>query len=195
MKNAHLNQLTPTAVAHREIVARRNNSVGLSYAAAGHDSQSFYEIIDSALTLSEAQKNDVISVGFETYTGDYSATIVQLRSTGWWYAVSYYEVDDHKTPVIFRTYPDGTVIALFPALPSSVIDYSVTAYAHIGQRGGADYDLVIRSTKPSTQLESLPLSLELSHIGYNLQVVSRRTPAHRAEFSKAVVELMNLSVK
>ena len=43
------------------------------------------------------------------------------------------------TKVVFRRYPDGQVIALFPDIPWSGRRGEITSYMHVGQHGAADY--------------------------------------------------------
>ena len=77
------------------------------------------------------------------------------------------------TKVIFRKYKDGEVIALMPEEEWS--DGCVTSYLHIGQHAEADYNKVIRDTKPATVDEYASLYNELKRVGYlRLQVIQRR---------------------
>ena len=77
------------------------------------------------------------------------------------------------TPVIFRMWKDGEVIALFPTIPADMGN-SCLSYVHIGQHGAADYDFVIRTTQPATQKDYAPLFAELVKVGYDdLKVFSR----------------------
>ncbi len=90
---------------------------------------------------------------------------------------------NHDT-VIFRTfkkrrlyngnYPE--VIALFPYIASDRRGalYGCESYMHVGQHGSADYDNVIRGTRPATPEEYAPLQRELVGIGYQLKIASRR---------------------
>lgn len=79
-----------------------------------------------------------------------------------------------QTRVLFRKDKHG-VFALFPDLPWSHSG-SVTFYSHIGQHGGADYPLCIRSSRPATPEEYAPLKRELEGppYRYNLKIVKRR---------------------
>lgn len=65
---------------------------------------------------------------------------------------------------VFRTYPDGEVIALFPNLDEG--GGNCLSYMHWGQHGAAYFDRVIRDTRPSTESEIKPLLRELEMIGY-----------------------------
>lgn len=80
--------------------------------------------------------------------------------------------DAHITQVIFRFWK-GEIIALFPYIIASPQGH-VLSYMHVGQHDGANYEAIIRNTRPATQTEILPLYQELESIGYNLQVVRRR---------------------
>lgn len=85
------------------------------------------------------------------------------------------------TAVIYRTYPDGDVLALFPESPASVTNpHLISCYTHIGQHGGADYNLVVRDTRPATDEEGEQLRRELEGIGYDdLERHERRSPQMR----------------
>lgn len=77
-------------------------------------------------------------------------------------------------PVIFRKFPEGDVIALFPTLPGNN-DYMVTceSYMHIGQHSSARVAL-IDSTAPANEEEYAGLLRELESIGYeDLKVYKR----------------------
>ena len=64
-----------------------------------------------------------------------------------------------RTPVIFRTYPDGEIIALFPE-DAAVLQRPelCTCYAHIGQHSAADYDYMIRRSPPPPHGSLTPTS-------------------------------------
>lgn len=73
--------------------------------------------------------------------------------------------------VVFRTFKEGDVIALFPDERNRGL---VLDYMHIGQHGESDYNAVVRMTKLSTYEEYAPLLQELKSIGYdNLKVYKK----------------------
>ena len=78
--------------------------------------------------------------------------------------------------VIFRRWrhEGKEVIALFPY--DQVGDYWCNSYEHVGQHGGADYNLVIRYTKPAdiNDEDVQALMKELTEIGYDLTIRKRR---------------------
>lgn len=81
------------------------------------------------------------------------------------------------TRVVFRRYPDGQLIALFPDIPWSGQRSETTSYMHIGQHGAADYSHVVATTKPATEGEYGDLLAELKAIGYDdLCIVQRARP-------------------
>lgn len=81
---------------------------------------------------------------------------------------------DKMTRAVFRKYPDGQIIALFPDIPWSE-DGSVTSYMHVGQHGAAYYKQVIDSTTPASEEDYSALLEELETIGYdNLRIVKRK---------------------
>ena len=78
------------------------------------------------------------------------------------------------TLVAFRRWRDnGSIIALFPEIPSDIHGYFCEAYEHVGQHGGADYHGVVKATRPATDEEAASLAQELVRIGYNLQPIKR----------------------
>ena len=83
------------------------------------------------------------------------------------------EKHDNETPVIFRKYPDGDIIALFPTEVGGQFG-ECQDYLHIGQHGSADYGHVIRHSKPAKPEEYAELLSELVQIGHDdLKVYGR----------------------
>ena len=81
---------------------------------------------------------------------------------------------DEMTRMVFRRYPDGQVIALFPDIPWSGRRGEATSYMHVGQHGAADYSHVVATTKPVTEKEYAGLLDELRQTGYdNMRIVKR----------------------
>jgi hypothetical protein len=83
------------------------------------------------------------------------------------------------TRVVFRRWPKsqgGGIIALFPDIPSDLAGRYCLSFEHVGQHGGADYQGLIRITRPvregSEELENL--KDELQGRGYNLKIIHRR---------------------
>jgi hypothetical protein len=77
--------------------------------------------------------------------------------------------------VIFRRFPDGDIIALFPCMPAECLNpWPCQSYMHVGQHGAADPRIVhdTRSAKPN---EYATLKAELEQIGYRL-IVRHRFP-------------------
>ena len=85
--------------------------------------------------------------------------------------------DPDVTPVIFRVWPEGDVIAIFPELAYSRDGHLCMSYQHVGQHGGADCELVTKATRPATRAEYTELANELTQRGYNLVIRRRETPA------------------
>jgi hypothetical protein len=83
--------------------------------------------------------------------------------------------DKEKTKVIFRIWPDGEVIALFPQIAGDSNGYECMSYLHIGQHGGASTQIVLRQTKLARPKEYAPLLRELRRIGYNVRIAKRCT--------------------
>lgn len=82
-----------------------------------------------------------------------------------------------ETPVIFRKWPEGDIIALFPTQLGTCDPYTCGSYEHVGQHGPADPVGVVRRTKPAKPGEYADLLAELESIGYDdLKVVQRLSP-------------------
>ena len=80
--------------------------------------------------------------------------------------------DSYKTPVVFRKFSDGDVIALFPFENGSTRPITCLCYQHIGQHGIASVE-IIDTTTLATESEYSPLFAELESLGYNLKVLKR----------------------
>jgi hypothetical protein len=76
------------------------------------------------------------------------------------------------TTVVFRKFPEGDVIALFPEIQANFNRCDCQSYQHIGQHGPASYSLVDR-TKLASADEYADLKAELETIGYLLNVKKR----------------------
>lgn len=86
--------------------------------------------------------------------------------------------EDWHKKVIFRVYPNGDVIALFPEIAVDTIGYNCQSYMHVGQHGAASPSLV-DDTKPATPKEYEPLKKELEKAGYDLEVIKRFRYEHQ----------------
>jgi hypothetical protein len=94
-------------------------------------------------------------------------------------------------PVIFRKWRDcGSVIALFPEIPSDIYGHFCEAYEHVGQHGGADYFGVIQATTPIGHEEAMSLNEELTRIGYRLKSIKRASHAVHERRRAAAREIM-----
>lgn len=88
--------------------------------------------------------------------------------------------------VIFRRFPDGDVIALFPYLPAECLNaWPCQSYMHIGQHGAAD-PRIVYDTRPARPHEYAALKAELERIGYRL-AVRRRFPSDAHARRKAAL--------
>lgn len=81
--------------------------------------------------------------------------------------------DETPTKVIFRKYPDGDVIALFPTLAGNGNPYTCLSYMHIGQHAASLTNF--SNTIAASEAEYRDLKQELESIGYNLLVCTRFT--------------------
>lgn len=86
------------------------------------------------------------------------------------------------TPVVFRVFENGEVIALFPTLDHASGNATrdmCMSYMHVGQHGEADYQGVVDATMPADDIQYYDLLEELQMIGYDdLQVVRRAPNGH-----------------
>lgn len=75
--------------------------------------------------------------------------------------------------VIFRRFKrGGDMIALFPDTIRE--DGMCESYQYEGQHADADYDGVIKASRPASKEKSVELIKELGRIGYNLIIRRRR---------------------
>jgi len=77
--------------------------------------------------------------------------------------------------VIYRIYPDGQVIALFPQIAASISGSLCKSYMHIGQHGATNIQVVTHDTRLATADEYAELNKELEQIGYNPKPMKRCT--------------------
>lgn len=78
-----------------------------------------------------------------------------------------------KTAVIFRKFPDGGILAIFPLIPATYDAWRCLSYMHQGQHGAAAPG-VVNLTNPATAAEYSDLLAELRQIGYcNLEILKR----------------------
>jgi hypothetical protein len=86
--------------------------------------------------------------------------------------------DIETTDVIFRIFPEGDVIALFPGIAgTNDVRGDCSSYMHVGQHSAASVFLA-SDTKPATPAQYAPLARELTGLGYKLRVVAKFTPKH-----------------
>ena len=83
-----------------------------------------------------------------------------------------------KTKVIFRKFPEGDVIALFPEEKADN-QYHCASYQHIGQHSPASVALCHQLEK-ATPPEFAPLKAELEQLGYDLTVRQKVSQAMHA---------------
>jgi len=70
------------------------------------------------------------------------------------------------TPVIFRKFPEGDIIAMFPTFPGDYNQNTCCSYIRIGGYSSATIDLIY-ATKPAIEQEYKNLLEELVNIGYD----------------------------
>lgn len=101
-----------------------------------------------------------------------------------------------KTPVIFRKFPTGEVIALFPQDPGTNDANTCGNYMHIGQHGSGNASF--GDTKAARYPEYESLMRELQGIGYDLEIRKRFSDKDRAarlaEINRAAIEMRDYAV-
>lgn len=81
-------------------------------------------------------------------------------------------MERYSIKAVFRKHKDGTIDALFPYEPE--FNYKIMCYSRIGQHSIADYDHVIRMTKPASPDDYASLLAELTdQVGYDVTVIKR----------------------
>ncbi len=83
------------------------------------------------------------------------------------------------TTVVFRTWPNGLVQALFPEIDSMRYARCCLSYTARGGEGAANYGKVVERSRPSRLEEIAPLRQELENHGYNLRVRRKYRPARK----------------
>lgn len=81
-----------------------------------------------------------------------------------------------KDRVLFRKYPDGELVALFPDAP--IYGDKRRTYTAYGKHGGMDPARLLAETRPAELGEYLALLEELVGIGYNLEVRGKDLDGH-----------------
>lgn len=89
-----------------------------------------------------------------------------------------FKQDTEETPVVFRKFRDGDVIALFPQEPGNMNPSTCGSYMHIGQHGTADAGLSDR-TRLAKPEEYAPLKRELESAPYGYRLKLRKRFTHR----------------
>lgn len=92
-----------------------------------------------------------------------------------------------KTVVVFRFWLND-VIALFPY---EIADFcgNCLSYMTTGQHSAANYEAILRESRPATPTEYASLEAELTQIGYQLQVVKKRQQQRYQQALHLVKEL------
>jgi hypothetical protein len=70
--------------------------------------------------------------------------------------------------VLFRIYPEGDVIALFPDIPGTS-GQDCSCYQHIGQHSSAHFNYVCQNTRKAHKKEYQALFNELTHEPFNYE--------------------------
>ena len=90
------------------------------------------------------------------------------------------EQDTKITPVIFRKFKNGDVIALFPTIQENPYPCCLS-YMHVGQHGAANYYELLKVTTPAAPAEYKDLQEELIMIGYTPVIYKRVTLTNRSK--------------
>lgn len=78
------------------------------------------------------------------------------------------------TPIIFRKFKEGDIIAIFPTMPGTMDQYTCNSYQHIGQHGTCEPSYLIQNTKLAKPEGYEKLFQELINIGYDDLKVYKR---------------------
>ena len=99
--------------------------------------------------------------------------------------------DEIETPVIFRRFKEGDVIALFPLECGTSSPYTCGSYQHVGQHGAADPGIVYCTTPAqddAPDVVALRTELETYPFFYRLRPM-RRFP--RDALAKRRTQILN----
>jgi hypothetical protein len=98
-------------------------------------------------------------------------------------------IEPEPITAIFRVFKSGMkeVIALFPEVVADNYPPHCLSYMHVGQHGAADYDGVIRGSRPATPEESAPLRRELESLFE--YVITEKKRASYAMYKKRYDEI------
>lgn len=97
------------------------------------------------------------------------------------------------TKVVFRKWPKGDIIALFPEVPSDANGWECMSFEHVGQHGGATYDHCVNMTTPATPAEYKDTQDELiKDYGYTLDICQKRTEQMRQACMAEARRIRNL---
>lgn len=72
-----------------------------------------------------------------------------------------------KDVVIFRKFPEGDIIVLFPDRVENKDKHYINSYQHVGQHGEASVELITDLEIP-TNRETWDLRWELINLGYDI---------------------------
>jgi len=95
--------------------------------------------------------------------------------------------DSQFEKTIYRKWPNGEIIALFPQIASDEFGYYCESYIHVGQHGRAYPRLVVRQTKLATPSEYKDLDDELRGLGY-IPIPAKRFTQKDFEIRKTQIE-------
>jgi hypothetical protein len=83
--------------------------------------------------------------------------------------------DNFKTDVIFRKEKDGDICAFFP-YEIGDSKGNITCYSRVGQHSAACWEYFLNDTKPcKSPNEYNNLFVEIESLGYNLNIIQRRS--------------------
>jgi hypothetical protein len=92
--------------------------------------------------------------------------------------------DPETTDVVFRVFPAGDVIAIFPSDPGTSDPFTCSSYQHVGQHGSCNPAYLMRYTVPD-QYADLKRELESAPYHYRLRV-RRRIGGHYLALRRAI---------
>ena len=127
-----------------------------------HGKEAAKDMFDESVESEEKARQRALAKADEPERGE-ERKKVSLKKAPWEESVN--EDDGEQVKVIFRKFPEGDVIALFPEQDQG--RGLITSYMEIGQHGDASKSL-ITDLEPASKEEYAKLAAELERIGYDI---------------------------
>ena len=129
-----------------------------------HGKEAAKDMFDESVESEEKARQRALAKADEPERGE-ERKKVSLKKAPWEESVN--EDEGEQVKVIFRKFPEGDVIALFPEQDQG--RGLITSYMKIGQHGDAAKSL-ITELEPASKEEYAELAAELGRIGYDISI-------------------------